>query len=120
MYKYLLLSILLSTSALNAMEVVAAEKLNQAIREDSPEKITGVMTYIASVPTMVKSIVKDSTSAIKNSLSNLIEKGFGNKSPLMWATLLKKPEAVKTMIESGSSFEQYDKDGNKIAMDFLS
>lgn len=54
---------------------------------------------------LLKTIMTDSTEDIKKALQLVINKGKNKKTPLLWAILLNKANAVKTLLDCGAEMD---------------
>lgn len=89
------------------------DNLLQAIKNNSGTGVQQVLmdvvkhgqneTTVESI--LLKAIMTGTAENIKQAVQPIIEQGKNNISPITWAVLLKKPEAVKTLIECGAKID---------------
>lgn len=90
------------------------DNLLQAIKNNSGTEVQQVLMDIvkqnqndkAAESILLKAIMTGTTENIRQAVQPIIEQGKNNISPITWAILLKKPEAVKTLIECGAKVDE--------------
>lgn len=111
--KLLVLTMLLSPYAMANNFTPAQEQFHQAILQDSSRKMERIIISEATKNNRGKStewflmtaILNDDVQEIKRRGKQLVCEGKNGNPPVIWAALLKKPNAVKTLLECGAPID---------------
>ena len=89
------------------------QKLHQAITNNSAEEVRQVV--VSSAPrgkneestewSFLKAILSNNTEDIKQAVQKVVAEGKNGNTPIMWATLLEKPNAAEILLDCGATID---------------
>lgn len=112
--KFLALNLLIVSSYTMANDFNQAQtQLHQAILNNSGEQVKQALIYGITQEQktepaewlLIKAILREDVKEIEQRIKQLISEGKNGNSPVIWAALLKKPNAVNILLECGAQLD---------------
>lgn len=104
-------SILPSSPSITPSFTETQNQLYQAIEHDSKKEIERIIASVATSGNndeegfLLKAISNHNTEEIKQTIQKIITEGKNGIDPIVWAVLLGKPTAVKTLLDCGAKID---------------
>ncbi len=111
--KFLALNLLIASCALANDFNQAQTQLHKAILNNSGEQVQQAITTVSTQGLgnetaewfLLRAIMKENAEEIKAAVQQLITEGKNGNSPIIWAALLRKPNAIKPLLECGAKLD---------------